>query len=96
MQADAAALHGGANCLLWGQEEIVSVNAVDYARINKVVCGKKATVNGGTASLVTCKELRQDGDKLMIISSLPLVAANLVEGRRGTWNNNSLVTVVHL
>lgn len=46
MEADAAALHCRANCLFGGHGQIVWLNAVDYAKVPNVVCGKKATVNG--------------------------------------------------
>lgn len=70
MESDTAALHRGADCLLWGQEEIVSVNAVDYARVSKVVCGKKATLSNRTANHGKRPTVFRDERRLLKTSDL--------------------------
>jgi hypothetical protein len=45
MQSNAAASHSGTNCLLVGQK-IISDEKIEYADVQKFVCGKKGTVRG--------------------------------------------------
>jgi hypothetical protein len=60
-----------------GSKGIVSVNAVDYASVGKVVCGKKTTVNDDAAIPVRSGEIRRNEDNILKIMSLLYVRQNL-------------------